>query len=51
MLTFLSGELTFPTAKGESQHEQRPSMLCRVYTLLATMLALLLPRWSLSCVG
>jgi hypothetical protein len=50
-LTKLSGELTFPTAKGGSQHEQRPSMLLRVYTLLTTLLALRLPRRSLSRVG
>jgi hypothetical protein len=35
-LTLLSEELSFPTAKGESQHE-RPSMPLRVYTLLTTL--------------
>jgi hypothetical protein len=49
-LTLLSEELKFPTAKGGSQHE-RPSMPLRVYTLLTPLLALLLPRRSLSWVG
>jgi hypothetical protein len=47
-LTQLSEELTFPTAKGGSQHE---FMHLRAYTLLATLLALLLLRRWLSCVG
>jgi hypothetical protein len=49
-LTLLSEELNFPPAKEGSQHE-RPSMPLRVYTLLTILLALLLPRRSLSCVG
>jgi hypothetical protein len=49
-LTSLSGELNFPTAKGGSQHK-RASMPLRVYALLTTLLALLLPRRSLSCVS
>jgi hypothetical protein len=50
-LTLLSGELAFPPAKWGSQHKQRPFMLLSAYTLLAALLALLLPRRSLSCVG
>jgi hypothetical protein len=49
-LTLLSEEIKFPTAKGGSQHE-RPSMLLRAYTLLTALLALFLPRRSLSRVG
>jgi hypothetical protein len=43
-LTRLSEELTFPTVKGGSQHELRPSMLLRAYTLLTALLALLAGR-------
>jgi hypothetical protein len=50
-LTQLSEELTFPTAKGRNQHELCPSMPLRAYTLLTTLLALIFPRRSLSCVG
>jgi hypothetical protein len=51
VLTGHSGDLTLHTAKGRSQHEQRPFMLLRAYTLLTTLLALLPPRRSLSCAG
>jgi hypothetical protein len=50
-LTGHSEDITLPMAKGGIQHEQRPSMLLRACTLLKTVLALLLPRRSLSCVG
>jgi hypothetical protein len=39
------------TANGGSRHEQRSSMLLGAYTFLTTMLAFLLSRRSLSCVG
>jgi hypothetical protein len=48
MLTSLSEDVTLPTAKGGSHHEQRPSMLLRAYMFLTSMLALLLSRRSLS---
>jgi hypothetical protein len=51
LLRRLSEDLTLTTGKRGSQHEQRPSVLLRAYTLLKILLALLLPRRSLSCVG